>query len=201
MQTDHLETLWKDYCCRLLSFIRGKVGDDGEAEDVLQEVFLKVHRDLCCREAVTHMEGWIYRVTRNLIIDHYRRRKSVSELPGEVAVPELSPAEEDPRTRLAFSLRETIDELPPAFREALLLTEYEGLSQQELAVRAGISLSGAKSRVQRAREKLRDLLLDCCHFELDHRGRIIDYYERCCRCNHAEAGGSEGCRASPEARE
>jgi RNA polymerase sigma-70 factor, ECF subfamily len=57
------------------------------------------------------------------------------------------------------------------------------LSQQHLAEREGISLSGAKSRVQRAREKLRQLLLECCHFELDRLGRIIDYHRRCCRCN------------------
>jgi RNA polymerase sigma-70 factor (ECF subfamily) len=65
------------------------------------------------------------------------------------------------------------------------------LSQQELARKAGIFLSGAKSRVQRAREKLRQLLLECCHFELDRQGRIIDYHKRCWRCSlHAAAASS-----------
>jgi RNA polymerase sigma-70 factor (ECF subfamily) len=85
--------------------------------------------------------------------------------------------------RLAFSLRETAEELEEPYREALILTEYEGLTQAEYAARAGLSLSGAKSRVQRAREKLKQLLLDCCHFELDRRGGIIDFYPRCCRCD------------------
>ena len=183
MQADHLEELWNDYSSRLLAFIRGRVDDESEADDILQEVFLRVHTGLCCREAVGNLESWIYRVTRNLVIDHYRRRRPVGELSQTIPSTESLPLEEDPRTRLAFSLRGTVDELPAPYREALVATEYEGLSQQQYADRAGISLSGAKSRVQRAREKLRQLFLDCCHFELDRLGRIVDYHERCCRCS------------------
>jgi RNA polymerase sigma-70 factor (ECF subfamily) len=127
------------------------------------------------------MESWIYRIARNLIIDSYRARRPTVELPadlpGESDVPEI-----DAESALAGSLKETIDQLPARYREALLLTEYGGLSQVELAKRLGISVSGAKSRVQRARERLRDLILQCCHVELDRRGRVIDYYARCCCC-------------------
>ena len=86
---------------------------------------------------------------------------------------------------LALSLKELIDELPEPYRQALILTEYQGLSQKQLAENLGIWLSGAKSRVQRARGKLREILLRCCHFEFDRRGHIMDYYERCCCCNRA----------------
>lgn len=182
MQADHLEKLWNDYCCRLLAFIRTRVSDEHEADDILQEAFLRIHEGLCCMEAVTNLESWIYRVTRNLVIDHYRSRKPAEDLPRELPASSDPPAEEDPRTRLAFSLRETIQELPRQYRDALIATEYDGLSQQQLAEREGISLSGAKSRVQRGREKLRQLLLECCHFELDRLGRIIDYHQRCCSC-------------------
>ena len=68
-----------------------------------------------------------------------------------------------------------VESLPDDYRQALLLTEYEGLTQRELAERLGLSVSGAKSRVQRAREKLKEMLLDCCHFEFDRLGRVIDY--------------------------
>jgi RNA polymerase sigma-70 factor (ECF subfamily) len=90
--------------------------------------------------------------------------------------------EEDPEARLALSLKETVLALPEPHRQALLLTEYEGLNQRELAERLGISFSGAKSRVQRARQKLRSVLQECCHCELDRRGRVVDYYPRCCGC-------------------
>jgi RNA polymerase sigma-70 factor, ECF subfamily len=134
----------------------------------------------------TVMERLVYHIARNLIIDHYRRKRPTEELgeetPSDYAMPEL---EADPTARLAFSLKETIDEIPEPYRRALLATEYEGLTQAELAEREGISLPAAKSRVQRARAKLKQTLLDCCHFELDVRGGIIDYRERCCRCRCA----------------
>lgn len=188
MQAEHLEKVWNSYADRLLSFVRGKVSGETDAEDILQEVFLRIHEGLCCMEAVTSLESWMYRVARNLIIDHYRKRRPAEELPPELPAAQDSSMEDDPRVQLAFSLRDTIDELPQPYRDALIATEYEGLSQQQLAEAAGISLSGAKSRVQRARERLRQLLLECCHFELDRLGRIIDYHRRCCRCN--PAGGS-----------
>ncbi len=157
--------------------------DGEEARDILQEVFLRVHRGICCMRDWEAMERLVYRIARNLIIDRYRRRRPTEaldeELPSAYGLPEL---EEDPAAALAFSLRETVDELPEPYRRALVATEYEGLSQAELAEREGLSLSGAKSRVQRARAKLKELLLACCHFELDSLGGIIDYRERCCRC-------------------
>jgi RNA polymerase sigma-70 factor (ECF subfamily) len=72
--------------------------------------------------------------------------------------------------------------LKPAYRDALLLTEWEGLTQFEMGKRLGLSPSGAKSRVQRARDQLKNLLLDCCRFELDHRGNIIEMTPRKNKC-------------------
>ncbi len=179
---DHLERMWEQYSRRLLAFIRSRVADDAEAEDILQEVFIRVHRNLCCQPDWNKPEGWIYQIARNLIIDHYRQRRTVAELPEDLAdEPDL--LEDDPEAELALSLKEMIADLPEPYRQALLLTEYEGLSQKELANRQGLSLSGAKSRVQRARDRLRDMLLDCCHFVLDRRGRVVDYYACCCTCN------------------
>jgi RNA polymerase sigma-70 factor (ECF subfamily) len=177
--------MWDRYNRRLGNFIRSRVADDAEADDLLQEVFIRVHRQLCCRpEAEWHKpDAWIYQIARNLIIDHYRRRRETvaipESLPGE-AEPELP--EDDPQAELALSVKDMLAELPQPYREALILTEYDGLNQRELADRLGLSFSGAKSRVQRAREKLRDMLLTCCHFVLDRRGHILEYYERCCCC-------------------
>ena len=182
---DPVELLWEQYSTRLRAFIRSRVWDDAEAEDILQEVFIRIHRHLCCQPDWNKPKSWIYQIARNLIIDHYRRRRETVELPESLpAEPDLP--EEDPEAVLALSLREMIDGLPEHYRQALLLTEYQGLTQKQLAERLGISLSGAKSRVQRAREKLRDMLLRCCHFEFDRRGRIVDYYQRCCCCHPVE---------------
>ena len=185
---EHLERLWDQYSHRLLAFIRSRVSNDADAEDILQEVFIRVHRHLCClpQPQWEKPESWIYQIARHLIIDHYRRRRELMEIPESwPAEPDVP--EDDPEAVLALSLRELIDELPGPYRQALILTEYQGLSQKQLAEHLGISLSGAKSRVQRARSKLREMLLRCCHFEFDRRGHIVDYYERCCCCNPATA--------------
>jgi len=179
---DPLEQMWDQYSQRLGAFIRGRVEEDAEAEDILQEVFIRIHRNLCCQEDWNKPEAWIYQIARNLIIDHYRRRRELMEIPESLpAEPDLP--EVDPEAILALDLKEMIDELPEHYRQALILTEYQGMSQKQLAESLGISLSGAKSRVQRAREQLRDMLLRCCHFEFDRRGRVVDYYQRCCCCN------------------
>ena len=185
--SEHVELLWQQYSARLLSFIRSRVRDEAEAEDILQEVFIRVHRHLCCQAEWNKPQGWFYQIARNLIIDHYRRQREMLEIPESLPADAEWEAslglEEDPEAELALSLKDMIDELPEAYRQALILTEYQGLSQQQLAEKQGISLSGAKSRVQRARQKLRQMLLNCCHFELDRRGRVMDYYTRCCCCH------------------
>jgi RNA polymerase sigma-70 factor (ECF subfamily) len=177
-----LEELWSRYCCRLLAFIRKRVADEHDAEDLLQEAFIRIHNGLCCLREWNRLESWVYQVTRNLVVDYYRRRRPSSEIPEDLPAEEI-PLEEDPAARLAGSLKEMMEELPEPYRQALVMTEYEGLSQKAMAEALGISVSGAKSRVQRARARLRDMFLACCHFELDRRGRIIDYHRRCCCCN------------------
>lgn len=176
-----LDQIWTQYSHRLKAFIRKRVRKDAETEDILQEVFIRVHRHLCCQSNWNKPKNWFYQIARNLIIDHYRRQREWVELsdslPAESELPEDTPEE-----KLSLSLKALIDELPEPYRQALLLTEYQNLSQQQLAKIQGLSLSGAKSRVQRARKKLRELLLQCCHFAFDRRGGIVDYYKHCCCC-------------------
>lgn len=180
-----LECLWKDYRQRLLAFIRGRVEDEATAEDLLQEVFLRIHARLGSLRDTDRLESWLYQIARNAIIDHYRARREHTELP-ETLPAETDPSEPDAAEELAGSLREMVEALPEPYRQALLLTEFEGLSQQALADQLGISLSGAKSRVQRARQKIKDDLLTCCHFEFDRYGRVVDYWAQCCCCASGE---------------
>ena len=175
------ENLWERYNRQLLAFIRSRVSDDTEAEDLLQEVFVRIHLNLCCLRDLSKLESWVYQITRNAITDHYRLRKDPIEIPETLSIEDEHP-DEEPEAEIASSLKELVLQLPPAYREALLLTEFGELNQKALAEKLGISISGAKSRVQRGRQMLRDMLLACCHFELDRGGRIIAYQERCCCC-------------------
>jgi RNA polymerase sigma-70 factor, ECF subfamily len=170
------EEVYDRFDADLGAFVRSRVGDPDAAEDVLQEIYLKIHSRVDTVRDDERIASWVFRVARNTIIDFYRSNRPSEEL-GDVPDASPDPEGEDLRWELLMSVRDMMEGLPPEHREALHLTEYEGLTQSELAHKLGISLSGAKSRVQRARSRLKPMLLDCCHFELDRRGRVTNYYD------------------------
>lgn len=176
-----LESVWDQFSDRLRSFIRARVADEAAVEDILQDVFVRIHAKVGTLQDLGKLESWLYQITRNVIIDYYRSRRPTEQLPETLGSSE-EVYEEALVTRLASDVREMVEALPEPYREALVLTSYEGLSQKELAKRLGLSYSGAKSRVQRARERVKDMLMTCCHFEFDRRGTVIDYYDHCCCC-------------------
>lgn len=176
-----VEQAWMTFHTPLLQFVRRKVEDEASAEDILQDVFLKAHIHIDTLSDTSKLQGWLFQLARNAVIDYYRQTRITVDISDEL--PALSEEEEnDAATRLSPAVKAMIAALPDMYREALLLTEYEGMTQKELAEKVGISLSGAKSRVQRARQMLRHMLHDCCHFELDRRNAIISYKPRntCC---------------------
>lgn len=170
--TSTLENIWHEFADRLRNFIRSRVADPQTTEDILQDVFMKIQARLESLKDPGKLEGWIYLIARNAVIDHYRTRKETVEVPETLA------AEPDTQdgdvAELKAAFRRMVLNLPEPYREALVLTEFEGLTQQQLADRQGISLSGAKSRVQRGREQLKQMLHECCTFEFDRRGKVID---------------------------
>jgi RNA polymerase sigma-70 factor, ECF subfamily len=182
--THALEKIWHDFAGRLRVFIRRRVADDAEAEDILQDIFLKLARRPDDLPAPEKLPGWIFLIARNAIIDRHRTRRPTTPLPESLALEaEVSPAEHN---GLSAAFRRMIRNLPEPFREAIMLTELEGVPQVELAKQLGISVSGAKSRVQRARRMLKEMLLDCCQFEFDRRGGVAGceprQKSRCAEC-------------------
>ncbi len=184
------EQAWEAFHAPLHQFIRRRVADEATAEDLLQDVFLKIHQHGSSLKDARRLESWIYQITRNLIIDYYRsHRQTMTSLEAleTLDLPEELP-DDDIVSELLPGVRAMVLALPDQDRQALILTEYQGLTQKELGERMGLSLSGAKSRVQRAREKLKQQLLACCHFELDRRGHILDYQPRCECCGQSLCG-------------
>lgn len=185
------ENLWETFHTGLKHFILKRIPDEQSADDVLQETFLKIHTRIATLRDKDRLQSWMYQIARNAIADYYRAQKATVELPETLPVPDEPVFEDEVIKDLIPGVKAMVENLPAAYREALILTEYEGLSQRELAQRLGLSFSGAKSRVQRAREKLKTMLLDCCHFEFDRLGKIIDYQPNCACCN--DDGCGDGC--------
>ena len=169
------ETLWRKYHDRLAAFLRRRVADRATADDLLQDVFLKTHTAVPSLKDGIKLESWLYQVTRNMVIDHYRaRRRPRHALPDGLNHP-VAPRAEAARRELAVCLRPMVAQLPQPYRDALTLADLERRSQAAVAHAQGLSLSGAKSRIQRARAMLKDRLARCCRLEFDHRGTVVDY--------------------------
>src|SRR5687768_4010960 len=173
-----VQDIWKDLGGRVRRFVGTRVNDPHAADDITQDVLLKVQAHLGELPPEDKLPAWVFSVARNAVIDHYRARA----VRDHVDVADVEPVADEPEAARQQALRDLtpcvgklIARLPEPYREAMRLADVEGLSQQAVADRAGISLSGGKSRVQRARQQLREMILDCCKIERDSRGGFIDY--------------------------
>ena len=174
--------MWREFGAQLQTFVRRRIADPDRADDVLGEIMLRIHRNLDRVEDHEHLTRWVYRITRNAIIDEYRRaerdraRRGVllDDAPEGVAGIE---DEEQPSVlrELAACMRPLLDRLPPEQRRALQLSDLDGLTQADAARRESVSVSGMKSRVQRGRRRLAELLGRCCELTLDSRGVPMEY--------------------------
>lgn len=171
-----LETTWATLRGELRRFLVGQVGEPATADDLLQDVFLKLHRRGCDLREKDSPRAWLYQVARNAVVDHWRRRES-TQVPDDLAHVEV-PTEETVQARLAPCLRPMIESLPAAYADALRMTELDEMPQAEAARCLGLSLTALKSRVRRGRAQLKDMLLQCCEFELSSAGRVLDYWPR-----------------------
>ena len=168
------EPAWKELRTELVRFVASRVGDAATADDIVHDVLLRALDALRGPEPPRQLRAWLYRSTRNAVVDHYRTRKPDAALPEDL--PGEGPDEDDRTEReLARCLGPLIRTLPRPYRRAVGLAEIDDLPQRVIAEREGISLSGAKSRVQRGRKMLRESLLACCRVEMDRRGGIRDY--------------------------
>jgi RNA polymerase sigma-70 factor (ECF subfamily) len=196
--TVETERVWSELHGSIERFVRRRVREPADADDIVQRIFLRVHRSLPTLREADRLHAWLYQTARRTIVDHYRapaRRHEVpagdvrdvapERLTGEVTEDESSALQE-----LAGCVQPLLGALADADREALRLVEVEGVTQVEAARRLGLSVSGMKSRVQRARARLRDVLEACCRLELDRRGGLMAYEPR--------PGGSCGCEPSCE---
>jgi len=172
-----ITTLWQNLYTPLRSFILRRVREDDVANDILQEVFIKMQLNIGQLRNPKKINAWIFQIARHAITDYYRQNKSVP-VNGNHPTETIAFEEQDLNQQLAIWLPSAIELLPEKYRQAIYLTEIEGLSQKELAKRLGISYSGAKSRVQRGREKLKEVILQCCEVQADGYGNILGYQAR-----------------------
>jgi RNA polymerase sigma-70 factor (ECF subfamily) len=169
---------WKELERRPRPFVARRVASAADVDDVLQEIFVRMHCSIGTLRDEERFGGWVYRVAEHVVIDLARARARdplirVAEVPESMeATQDASPREL--QAALAECVALFVARLPSPYREAITLTELEGLTQKDAAEMLGVSLSGVKSRVQRGREKIRDMFNECCRISVDCRGRVVE---------------------------
>jgi len=180
-----LDLPWQELRGNLRAFVGRRVQNQADVDDLVQRVLLQIVKGQDSLRDAGRLHAWIYRTARNVIIDHYRSSSARRDLANgdaedrAAAMPEV-PADDErvALSELAACLTPMLSQLPPVYREALTLTDLEGLTQADAAARLGVSVSGMKSRVQRGRRQLKVILEACCRVEVDSRGGILGYEPR-----------------------
>ncbi|MDR7867755.1 MAG: RNA polymerase sigma factor SigZ [Sporomusaceae bacterium] len=167
----------EEFMHSLKNFIAKRIANPHDAEDVLQEIFCRTCRHINTLKEAGKAQTWAFQIARNTINDYYRTRRVAEPLEETSDRATIEP-EENGNKEIAGCLPAMVGHLSEKDRLALVLTEYLGLTQKEAAEILGLSLSGTKSRVQRAKRKLKKLLSDCCSLEFDRSGNIVDYKQK-----------------------
>jgi len=170
---------WQDIERRLRPYVARRVASVADVDDILQEIFVRVHRGLSSLRDGESFGGWVYRVAQSAIADSARARaRSVLLLVGET--PDIATQEasqdadggDDLESELGACVALFVARLPAPYREAVTLTELEGLTQKDAAEMLGVTLPAMKSRTLRGREKIRGMFEECCRISVDCRGRV-----------------------------
>jgi RNA polymerase sigma-70 factor, ECF subfamily len=168
---------WKDLEQRLRPYLARRVASPSDIDDLLQDIFVRLHQGLATLRDEERFGGWVYRIARSAIVDKARQRARAPRLSSGDDVEPGAPVDatdEQLQSDLAECVALFVSRLPSPYREAVTLTELEGLTQREAADMLGVSLSALKSRVQRGRDKIRHMFEACCQISVDSRGRVIE---------------------------
>lgn len=184
---------WEVFVEGLRAFISRRVPAQ-DADDVAQEALLKIHRSASTLRDPQRVQSWVYAIARYAVADYYRTHRSIEVADSIELESTIDPSSGIPEKLATFDgdhsvheevltwLRPTAEQLPEGYRQALLLADFEGQTQRQVAKALGLSLPGAKSRVQRARRMLAAELERCCSIELGAEGKVEDFERNTCDC-------------------
>ncbi len=168
--------IYTQFHTELLRYVKSKVRSAEDAEDILQNVFIKITSGIGSLSDDVKLKSWLFTVTRNTIIDYYRinanRKKVTTSDEIHEDIPEMDDV--DSTKGLEQCMSSMINLLPEAYRQIIIESEIKGVKQKDLAEKYGVAYPSMRSKVQRGRERLKQLFYNCCHITTDVRGNIID---------------------------
>jgi RNA polymerase sigma-70 factor (ECF subfamily) len=180
------EALYRNLHDRLAAYIRRRVPTDHDAEEILQEVFLRIHSNIESLNEAQRATAWVLKIASNAIADFHRararsgsRHETLRQTEDTVGRPDDARVQgAEPAAEVAQCMSPLLTQIPHQYAAVLELTDLAGMTQKDAAEQLGLSVSALKSRARRGRGMVKDLLLGCCDVELDRRGQLIGYERR-----------------------
>ena len=170
-----LDEAWKQNAPELRSWLRQRLRQPQDVDDLMQDLFIKALGQGSKFCSIDNARAWLFAVARNALADQLKMKRESVELPDDLAAEQH---DQDAVDQLAACLPRVLSELSPADREAIQLCDLGGLSQVQYAQQAGLNLSTAKSRLQRARQKMRERMTQACQVRFDGQGHVQDFVPR-----------------------
>lgn len=180
---DKTKHICNEYSSELYKYINSKVKNKCDTEDILQDIFIKIYKNIDKIYEQSKLKSWIYKITKNTIIDYYRKKKDVA-----VDIKDLEKSLEEDNNldnmneEISKCLEKMIFELPKKYQEVIELYDVKGMKHKEISEKLHVTISGSKMRAQRAKAKLKEIMLECCDFQVDTYGNIIDYKQKKAEC-------------------
>ena len=170
--------IYDEYYGPVRKFILAYVRDEWVADDLIQETFVRIQKNLNGVRDHSKISSWIFRIAHNLCHDHFRQskrstlgqRKIQKEI---VTLREAVVQKELEQQQMGECVQDKMDLLPPDYRTVLILSDIMAFNQKEIAEILDISVSNVKVRIHRARNKMRAILEEHCTFEVDERNVLV----------------------------
>ena len=166
---------WNAHESELRNYLRHRSSDAHQADDLLQEVFVKAMQQGKQFCLLDNARAWLFQVARNALVDHFRLGHESVELPEDLPQPE--PAHE-PIQALSTCVARVLSELTPEDRDIIEQCDLEGVKQKDYAAAQQLSLPAVKSRLLRARERMRTRMSSACQVRFDEQGRVLGHVPR-----------------------
>ncbi len=177
-----IEEIWSEFRNSLKAFLHSKISNQSDVDDLFQEVLLKTYSRLYTLKEKDSIKSWLFQIANRTVIDFYRKNGR----PNDLSTEDLwyGDNEHDVKIELSNCIAPFIKALPEDMAELISTIEIEEKSQKAYAEELGISYSTLKSRVQKARKELRLLFDECCHYNLDKFGNLIDCEQKSGSCKN-----------------
>ena len=182
----NLDSVWEEFSGQIRGYLLQKVKQRDDADDLLQEIFIKIHNNIGTLQDEKKLAPWIHQIVRNTLTDYYRKRNLETTELNEESTLDDTEADDLYSACISGCLKVFIDRLPDKYREPLVLSDIDELKQKDIAKKMGLSYSGLKSRVQRGREMIKDMFVECSCLIHDSNGKLTEDSldsENCKICN------------------